>query len=405
VYPITIDGTNGTPPDAHLLFTLTVDEAPGIDGPASATFQVGTNSDSGEFTATGFPVPTFTVLGLPSGLSITSTGSGTARITGTAANGTGGEYDVAVTAANGVGTGASMDVHVIVNEAPELSGAPSVRFVNGRPGLTVYSADGYPGAALTYTGTLPPGVTFVDNGNGTATLSGTAPLSAVGTYDIIVTASNGVDPDAVLDVTLEIAPQVTITTTSLGDGSVGSAYGATVAAVGGVPPYTFTLDSGSLPAGLSLATNGSITGTPTGPTGTATFTVKVTDTDDPQEVDTKTLSIKIVKGITTLDVDPVLIKSLTPGGVKVGINSAKLTGGSPGQPLAGQTIVFKAGSATVCAAVTGADGKVSCQSTIPNTLLVIANLGVTGYYHGSALWQPSTDSGGLLWGEAWGVLG
>ena len=286
-----------------------------------------------------------------------------------------------------------------VNEAPELLGAPSVRFVTGRPGLTVYSATATRGASLTATGTLPPGVTFVDNGNGTATLEGTAPLSAVGTYTFTVRASNGIDPDAVLEVTLVIAPEVTITTTSLGSGNVGTAYGATVMAIGGVPPYTFSLDSGTLPAGLSLASNGTITGTPTGPTGTSTFTVKVTDTDDPQQVDTQTLSITINKGVTALDVDPVLIKGFA--GLRVGINSARLTHGSPAQPLAGQTIVFKAGAATVCTAVTDAAGKVSCQSTIPNTLLVIANLGVTGYYNGSALYLPSSDSAGLLWGESW----
>lgn len=59
-----------------------------------------------------------------------------------------------------------------------------------------------------------------------------------------------------------------VTTTSLPDGKVGSAYSATLTATGGTPPYTWTLESGiegSLPAGLSLSTSGVISGTPTEP--------------------------------------------------------------------------------------------------------------------------------------------
>src|SRR4051794_6978102 len=44
-------------------------------------------------------------------------------------------------------------------------------------------------------GALPQGVTFVDNGNGTATL-GVTPGVAIGTYQLTITASNGIVPDA-----------------------------------------------------------------------------------------------------------------------------------------------------------------------------------------------------------------
>ena len=42
----------------------------------------------------------------------------------------------------------------------------------------------------------PAGVTFVDNGNGTATLSGTPAAGTGGVYSITITAANGVSPDA-----------------------------------------------------------------------------------------------------------------------------------------------------------------------------------------------------------------
>ena len=47
---------------------------------------------------------------------------------------------------------------------------------------------------LTETGALPPGVTFTDNGDGTATLAGTPTTG--GTYPFTITANNGVAPNA-----------------------------------------------------------------------------------------------------------------------------------------------------------------------------------------------------------------
>jgi formylglycine-generating enzyme required for sulfatase activity len=71
-----------------------------------------------------------------------------------------------------------------------------------------------------------------------------------------------------------VAP--TITTASLPDGTVGTAYSQTFAATGDTP-ITWSIESGSLPTGLSLAgTTGAITGTPTA-AGTSSFTVKATN--------------------------------------------------------------------------------------------------------------------------------
>jgi hypothetical protein len=394
VYTIVINGTNGTPPDATLTFTLTVREAPTIAGPATGTFTVGTAHSTADFTTTGTPTPTLSATGLPAGLSLTSTGPGTAHITGTAANHAGGEYDVTVTATNGVTPDASTVIHLVVREAPELTGPTAARFVTGSAGTVGFSADGYPQAALTATGALPPGLTFVDNGNGTATLSGTAATGSDGTYPITVTASNGVDPDAVIHLSLEVVPPVLITTTSLPNAAVGTHYSAPVVAIGGQPTYAFTLVGGSLPAGLTLAADGTISGTPTGPTGTSTFTVKVTDGSLPAQTATKELSITVGKGATTLTVEPVVLKLVLT--VNLGTAKATLTGGDPAVPIAGQTIVFKAGATTVCTGVTGADGKVSCTMTLANTLLAVLNLGVTASYGGNAIWLPSSGSAGLL---------
>ena len=69
----------------------------------------------------------------------------------------------------------------------------------------------------------------------------------------------------------------TITTSSpLPAGKVGATYSQTLAATGGAAPYTWAQVSGSLPAGLTFTTNGTISGIPSAGT-TANFRVRVTD--------------------------------------------------------------------------------------------------------------------------------
>jgi hypothetical protein len=73
---------------------------------------------------------------------------------------------------------------------------------------------------------------------------------------------------------------VGITTNSLPNGTVGTAYSAVVQASGGCTPYKWALASGSLPAGVGLkvsstTTSLAVVGTPTTAT-TYSFAVKVT---------------------------------------------------------------------------------------------------------------------------------
>jgi len=83
-----------------------------------------------------------------------------------------------------------------------------------------------------------------------------------------------------------------VSTASLPAGTAGTAYSATLAASGGTAPYTWTLASGTLNDGLTLAADGTISGTPTqAGKGTDAFTVKATDAASATA--TKDLSITV----------------------------------------------------------------------------------------------------------------
>lgn len=140
---------------------------------------------------------------------------------------------------------------------------------------------------------LPAGLSV---NTSTGVISGTP--TASGTFALSVTVTDSETPTAAtktVSLNLVINPQVAVTTTSLPSGTIGSAYPqTTLQASGGISPYTWSVTSGSLPAGLQLSSAGVISGTPTGPlVGTTTFTVTVTDAENPAKSATASLSITV----------------------------------------------------------------------------------------------------------------
>ncbi len=73
----------------------------------------------------------------------------------------------------------------------------------------------------------------------------------------------------------EGCPTITVNPATLANGVVGSSYNQTLSATGGTAAYSYSVATGSLPAGLSL-TGATISGTPTSSTA-ATFTITATD--------------------------------------------------------------------------------------------------------------------------------
>ncbi|MDQ3380285.1 MAG: Ig domain-containing protein [Actinomycetota bacterium] len=93
---------------------------------------------------------------------------------------------------------------------------------------------------------------------------------------------------------IAVADPLAIATTSLSGGTVGGFYSQTLSATGGKTAYSWSVSSGSLPAGLSLnGVTGAVTGTPT-TSGTSNFTVLVTDVGNPTRSATRGLSIAVV---------------------------------------------------------------------------------------------------------------
>ncbi|HLG98216.1 MAG TPA: hypothetical protein VKX49_18005 [Bryobacteraceae bacterium] len=94
---------------------------------------------------------------------------------------------------------------VVVNPAAAAFISSSVpAFIVGSPKNFAVITNYWPTPRLTRSGTLPAGLTFVDNGNGTANISGTAASGSQGTYNLTITASNGVFPNAVQNLTLTV---------------------------------------------------------------------------------------------------------------------------------------------------------------------------------------------------------
>ncbi len=216
-----------------------------------------------------------------------------------------------------VGSGAPMPLAITTQSLP--AGVVGTAYT-----ATVAASGGTPPYTWTYSG-LAPGLSLNAT---TGQITGT-PTTA-GPYSESITVTDSATPTSasvttVFGVTIAPPPAVTITTASLPGGTVGTAYSASVAAKGGVPPYTWTY-SGLAP-GLSLnATTGQITGTPT-TAGPYSETITVTDSELPSGV-----SASAIFGVTIASPPPITFTttSLPAGTVgKAYSASVAVKGGVP----------------------------------------------------------------------------
>ncbi|HVM60228.1 MAG TPA: putative Ig domain-containing protein [Verrucomicrobiae bacterium] len=241
---------------------------------------------SAQLFVTGGQAPvTFAVTSgsLPPGLTLSSTSG---LITGSST--TTGTYTFTITATDGLGCTISITYTVSVT-CPSLSLSPASlpSAPVGQPynqTITASGAQGTPTFSL-LVGPLPPGLQLTPSGSITGT------PTAFGVYTFEVTATNGIGCTGSKNYSISVTcPMISVSPGALPQGREFASYGpVTLTASGGTAPYTFAQTGGSLPAGITLSTNGVISGTPT--SVSSTFIVTATDAFNCPGTMTYTLSL------------------------------------------------------------------------------------------------------------------
>jgi len=266
--------------------STTTNHAPIISSANSTTFAVGS---SGTFTITsiGTPRATLSESGtLPVGVNFTDNGNGTATLSGTPASGQNATYTLSITASNGTQPNATQTFTLTVNASsnnnPSFSSGASTTFTSGLSGTFTITTSGFPATpVLTVTGTLPGGVTFVDKGNGTATLSGTPTAGTSGVSALTINADDGQGDTASQTFTLTILSGASLAITSADTTTFGIGVSNSFTfATNGTPTPSLT-ETGVLPFGVVFRDNhdgtATLAGTPTANSiGTAILTIHAT---------------------------------------------------------------------------------------------------------------------------------
>ena len=209
---------------------------------------------------------------LPAGLSLSSAGAFSGTPTA------GGSFNFTITATDSTSTSNSQAYTLTVN-APTIALLP-ISLPAASVGISYSQSVTASGGTAPFTyaitaGALPGGLSLTSAGS----LSGTP--TAAGTFNFTVTAtdsSTGSGPYTgsrayALSVN---APTIVVSPSTLPNPADGASYSQTVSASGGTAPYSYSVSAGSLPAGLSLSSTGSLSGTPTA-AGTFSFTVTARD--------------------------------------------------------------------------------------------------------------------------------
>ncbi|HTB98951.1 MAG TPA: Ig domain-containing protein [Terracidiphilus sp.] len=235
----------------------------------------------------------FSASGLPAGLSMNAS---TGAIKGTPAQSSVGTANVAVTVMDSAASpqSASAKINIVVVASGLVISTDTLPAgtvgkaytaslaVNGGTTPYAFSASG-----------LPSGLAI---NAATGAISGTPAQNTAGTAQVKFTVTDASTPKQSASVTLGLTintTQLSILTSSLPSGTVGSAYSGTVAASGGATPYKFS--ASGLPSGLSInASTGAVTGKPAqGTAGTKSVTFTVTDSSTTPQSASKKLNIVV----------------------------------------------------------------------------------------------------------------
>ncbi|MFS8415688.1 autotransporter domain-containing protein [Xanthomonas campestris] len=270
------DSTSSTPSQGTRGYILNIAAPPIMVAPSTLPAATRGTAYSQTLSASGGTAPYTYALAsgaLPAGLTLASNGtlSGTATVEGS--------FNFTVTATD-AGSFTANQAYSLTVAAPNLV-LPASSLPAGTAGQA-YSASITPatGGTAPYSyaltaGALPAGV-VVDVATGG--LSGTPTVA--GTFNFTLTVSDSTPSPAAQasrSYTLTIAaPVIVVAPTALPAVTRGTAYSQTLSASGGTAPYTYAVSAGNVPAGLTLASNGTLSGTAT-VEGSFNFTVTATD--------------------------------------------------------------------------------------------------------------------------------
>jgi hypothetical protein len=186
---------------------------------------------------------------------------------------------------------------LVLNEsgAPVITSAATANSIVGAAFTTTVTTTGEPAPAITETGVLPSGITFVNNGNGTATIAGTPAAGTGGSYPITITATNASGTTTqVFTLTNSGAPTITSAAATTFYSGSASTYTVTTT---GYPAATIT-ESGTLPTGLtwtvpSPATGSATITSTTAAVATGTYSVSISATNSSGSTATLPLTITV----------------------------------------------------------------------------------------------------------------
>jgi hypothetical protein len=172
----------------------------------------------------------------------------------------------------GCGGGGGGPDHVMISHSAIADGMTGVLY----PVFT-FSATGGSGIYIwTETGALPPGLSLSTAGqlSGTPTTAGSYPF----TVTVTDSANSQLTDSTTASITVDDSMIVISTSPAPPAGALTYPYPSFVfAATGGSPPLTWSIKTGTLPAGLTLGPDGSLTGTVAPTAVSSTFTVTATD--------------------------------------------------------------------------------------------------------------------------------
>jgi len=213
------------------------------------------------------------------------------------------------------------------------------------------------------------GVTWSVSGGGalsnqtTSSATFTAPAATNAPQSATITATSVADDTKSATATITIPAAVAVTTGALPAAAVGTAYSQALAASGGIPPYTWSLSSGTLPACLTLSSAGVISGTPVASCfGTATGLVfKATDSGTATPLSATSVALSL-----TINAAPAIVLP-APGPLTVGVIGTPYTGSLAATGGAG-TLTYSISAGALPTGLTiGAGGAITGTPTAAGT--------------------------------------